>query len=209
MKICYRDLQNAASEILRHVGENEENAQIASEIMVVNDLRGVSTHGTNLLRMIAKRCEAKMLSLPSRVTVVSDNMATLILDGGDGLGQVAGYKAMNAAIEKARLYGLGMALIRNTNNVGSLGYYVHKTAMQDMAAIMMTNGNPSMCEQHQINTMQRFIWRLCISLLRRAYRFYSSVATLTSYYFKFFCSSGMPNIECSSRQNLPKRLVHW
>ncbi len=66
-----------------------------------------------------------------------------------------------------------------------------------------------LCEQHQINTMQRFIWRLCISLLRRAYRFYSSVTTLTSYYFKFFCSSGMPNIECSSRQNLPKRLVHW
>jgi len=144
MKICYRDLQNAAFEILRHVGENEENAQIASEIMVINDLRGVSTHGTNLLRMIAKRCEAKMLSLPTKVTVASEDMATSVLDGGDGLGQVAGYKAMNAAIEKARLYGLGMALIRNTNNVGSLGYYVYKTAMQDIAAIMMTNGNPSM-----------------------------------------------------------------
>ena len=144
MKIFYRDLQNAACEILRLVGESKENAQIASEIMVINDLRGISTHGTNLLRMIAKRCEAEMLSLPTRVVVVSEDMATLVLDGGDGLGQVAGYKMMNAAIEKAHLDGLGMALLRDTNNVGSLGYYVHKAAMQNMAAIMMTNGNPSM-----------------------------------------------------------------
>lgn len=144
MKIFYRDLQNAALEILRYVGENEENAQIASEIMVVNDLRGISTHGTNLLRMIAKRCDAGMLNLPTRVSVASDENATASLDGGDGLGQVAAYRAMNLAIEKSKKYGLGMVTVKNTNNVGSLGYYVHRATLERVAGIMMTNGNPSM-----------------------------------------------------------------
>lgn len=144
MKIFYRDLQHAAMEILRYLGESDENAQVASEVMIVNDLRGISTHGTNLLRMIEKRCKAKMLSLPTTVTVVSEDEATAVFDGGDGLGQVAGYTAINAAIEKARRHGLGMAVVRNTNNVGSLGYYVHRATVHNMAGIMMTNGNPSM-----------------------------------------------------------------
>lgn len=144
MKIFYRDLQNAALEILRYVGEKEENARIASEIMVVNDLRGISTHGTNLLRMIVKRYEAGMLQLPTIVATVSDEEAIALLDGGDGLGQVAAYAAMNLAIEKSKKYGLGMVTVRNTNNVGSLGYYVHKATLENMAGIMMTNGNPSM-----------------------------------------------------------------
>ena len=144
MKISYRDLQNATIEILRYLGESDENAQVASEVMIVNDLRGISTHGTNLLRMIAKRCKAKMLSLPTTVTVISEDETTAVFDGGDGLGQVAGYRAINAAIEKAKLHGVGMTVVRNTNNVGSLGYYVHRATAYDMAGIMMTNGNPSM-----------------------------------------------------------------
>jgi LDH2 family malate/lactate/ureidoglycolate dehydrogenase len=144
MKIAHDDLVRAALEILEGAGENPESANIVASILVSADLRGISTHGVNLLRMIVKRAEAGMLSLPTNVSIVSDDKATAVLDGGDGLGQLCAYRAMNLAIEKAKLFGLGMVAMRNTNNVGALGYYVHLAASKGMAGIMMTNGNPSM-----------------------------------------------------------------
>ena len=144
MKIAHDDLVKAALEILEGAGENPESANIVASILVSADLRGISTHGVNLLRMIVKRAEAGMLSLPTNVSIVSDDKATAVLDGGDGLGQLCAYRAMNLAIEKAKLFGLGMVAMRNTNNVGALGYYVHLAASKGMAGIMMTNGNPSM-----------------------------------------------------------------
>jgi LDH2 family malate/lactate/ureidoglycolate dehydrogenase len=144
MKIGIDNLEKATIDILKFLGEPVESAKVAAEILLTADMRGVSTHGTNLLRMAFKRVEAGMLSIPTKTTVVREDETTAVLDGNNGLGQIAAHEAMAMAIAKAKKYGLGMVLVRNTNNVGSLGYYVNKATTQGMAAIMMTNGNASM-----------------------------------------------------------------
>ena len=57
---------------------------------------------------------------------------------------VAGSMAIELAIEKAKQYGIGIVLIRNTNNVGSLACYTQKAAEQGMIAIMSCNSAPAM-----------------------------------------------------------------
>ncbi|MCX7026459.1 MAG: Ldh family oxidoreductase [Spirochaetes bacterium] len=144
MRIAEKLLRDAAKEILTGLGEERDSAEIAAEILVRSDMRGVSTHGINLLRQISKRTAAGMLKIPTKVEVVREDATTAILDGNDGLGQVAGYRAMRLSIEKAKSSGLGMVALRNTNNVGALGYYTSTAASSgDVIAICMTNGNPS------------------------------------------------------------------
>ncbi len=61
---------------------------------------------------------------------------------GSGRLRHAGASALSAA--KAKQAGLGMVVVRNTNNLGALGYYTAQAASRDgVVAILMTNGNPS------------------------------------------------------------------
>ncbi len=144
MRIDNKKLEKGAFEILIRMGESEENARIASGILVNADMRGISTHGVNLLRMVHNRVKAGMLQLPTRTTIVEDRNGTTVMDGNNGLGQVSAFHCMELSMEKAKKYGLSMVLLRKTNNIGALGYYTSAAARNGLIQILMTNGNPSM-----------------------------------------------------------------
>lgn len=143
MKIARDTLLEAARAILVRVGETEENAAIAADSLVRADMRGVSTHGINLLRLVAQRVDVGMLDLPTRVTAVSDFGASAVLDGNNGLGPVAAYKALELCGSKARQFGVAMVGLRNTNNIGALGCITGEAARTGLISIITTNGNPS------------------------------------------------------------------
>ena len=144
MKIPRESLFDAAKEILGLLGEESESARIAAEALVTADMRGISTHGVNLLRMMSERVAAGMLTVPTRVDVVAEDVTTAVLDGNNGIGQVAACRALRLSVEKAKSSGMGMVTLRNTNNIGALGYFTSSAAEHDgVASIVMTNGNPS------------------------------------------------------------------
>ncbi|GAB4221668.1 MAG: Ldh family oxidoreductase [Spirochaetales bacterium] len=144
MRIDSKNLEEGAFEILISMGEAEGNARIGARILVNADMRGISTHGVNLLRMVHKRVKAGMLQLPTRTTIVEDRNGTAVMDGNNGLGQISANYCLELAMEKAKKYGLSTVLLRKTNNIGALGYYSSKGAENGLIQILMTNGNPSM-----------------------------------------------------------------
>jgi LDH2 family malate/lactate/ureidoglycolate dehydrogenase len=144
MKINSEKLQSAAMDILMACGESRGNAGLAAEYMIRADLRGITTHGTYLLTPVYKRCLSKQLSLPTKTSVIESGAAVSVVDGGDGLGAVAGKKAVDLAIESAKKYGIGTVLIRNTNNIGSLACYTELAAKQGAIAFMCCNAAPAM-----------------------------------------------------------------
>lgn len=125
-------------------GESSENAAIVAQNLIKADARGITTHGTYLLTPIWERVQAKQLPLPTDARIVSDDGATAVVDGGDGLGAVAGMLAATTAMEKARQYGIASVLIRNTNNIGALACYTETAAKEGMIAIMGCNAAPAM-----------------------------------------------------------------
>ena len=144
MRVSEKALQDAAQEILIRLGEEQANARLAAEALVGADMRGVTTHGVHLLRLVAQRVEAGMLSLPTRFETLKEDAATAVLDGNNGLGQVAACRGIGLSAAKAKQAGLGMVVVRNTNNLGALGYYSSQAAsLHGVAAVVMTNGNPS------------------------------------------------------------------
>ncbi len=143
MLVKREKLLQIAKSALIHVGESEENAGIVAESMVKADMRGVTTHGTYLIDGIKKRKEGNQITLPTVVSVVSDSGATAVLDGNDGIGMVAAHKAADLAVEKAKAFGIGIVLIRNTNNVGTLSTYTQKVTDRGMIAFLCGNAAPS------------------------------------------------------------------
>jgi len=77
-----------------------------------------------------------------RVQVIKGTPSTALIDGGGGLGQPIGVRAMRLAIEKAREGGAGFVAVRNSNHYGIAGYYAIMALGSDCVGISMTNASP-------------------------------------------------------------------
>lgn len=76
--------------------------------------------------------------------VLSCRGVVLVCDAGNGWGQVAGIKAMELCMEKAKKYGAGIATIRGSNHFGIASYYTLAASKAGFIGIAMGNTGPSM-----------------------------------------------------------------
>ncbi|MFH1007949.1 MAG: Ldh family oxidoreductase [Candidatus Latescibacterota bacterium] len=136
-------LGEAVIEVLKGYGSAVDEASIVAESLVRAEMRGTDTHGLPYLKLLVERIEARMVLVPTRITVLQDDGATALFDGGNGIGQVAGWKAMETSIRKAREFGIGLTLVRNTNNLGFFAFYTMHAAEQGLVGIAMGNANAS------------------------------------------------------------------
>lgn len=144
MRIAYEKYQDIVQTMLEHMGEDSTNAKIAAGIIAVCDARGISTHGSHMLTLIYARRKVNQLQLPTQLTHISNQCATALLDGNDGLGQIAAYHATKLAIQKAKEFGVSNVMIRNTNNIGALGVYAEMIAREKMMGLIFSNASPAM-----------------------------------------------------------------
>lgn len=136
-------LKAYAVRFFRHYQVSEEDARIAAEILVTADLRGVDSHG--LIRLdtyYGSRLRAGKIDPNTPLKVLNETAATVAYDAGAGLGQVAGYRAMQRCIEKAGESGACMVTVRNSNHYGIAGYYAMMALPHDMIGISFTNSQP-------------------------------------------------------------------
>lgn len=134
-------LKEVVVEVLKGLGAGSDEAPVVAASLVRAEMRGTDTHGLPYLKLLVERVEARMVSLPTRVTTVKDDGATVLLDGGNGIGQFAGWTAMGTSIRKAREHGIGLTLVRRTNNLGFLAFYTLQAASQGFVGLTMGNAN--------------------------------------------------------------------
>jgi len=137
-------LRKVGLELLQTAGVGLQEAGLVAENLVAAELRGVPTHGINLLPAILERIEAGQMEVPTKLKVIADEQTITHIDGGNGFGQTAAAEGMRRCIEKARRFGTGFSLIRNTNNVGLLALYSLMAARQGLIGICACNGAASM-----------------------------------------------------------------
>jgi LDH2 family malate/lactate/ureidoglycolate dehydrogenase len=144
MKVQADRLNEIAIHILKGLNTAEEEAAVVAEALIKAELRGIDTHGVHLLTLLPERVEAGMLEIPTKLTVLKESGATALLDGGNGLGQAAAHRAMGISIRKAKEFGIGCCLVRNTNNIGMLSVYTLMAAQQKTVGIVMGNAAAAM-----------------------------------------------------------------
>jgi LDH2 family malate/lactate/ureidoglycolate dehydrogenase len=144
VRVSAEHLTAVSVAVLGAMGVDAGEAKTAADNLVMAERRGIATHGVNFLIPLADRIGRKLVIVPTKVTVLSDADAVAHLDGGNGLGQTAATQGMRLAIEKARRYGIGLVLIRNTNHIGLLAWYTLMAAREGLVGFSACNGAASM-----------------------------------------------------------------
>jgi LDH2 family malate/lactate/ureidoglycolate dehydrogenase len=115
------------------------DAEIAADVLVSADLRGINSHGVARLRRYVNGLKSGMMIARPDVQVVTETPATALVDAGAGLGHPVAYRAMDRAIQKALDVGVGFVSVRNSNHYGIAGYYAMMALEHDCIGISMTN----------------------------------------------------------------------
>ena len=125
-------------------GIPREDAEICADVLLESDKRGIESHGCNRFKPVyLDRIEAGIQNPVTNFEVVKETETTAVVDGHDGMGQVIGYKAMQMAIDKAKKYGMGMVVVRNSCHYGIAGYYTSMAASQGCIGMTGTNARPT------------------------------------------------------------------
>ena len=128
---------------LLKMGVPQQDAGIIADVLITSDLWGVQSHGVAHLKMYHERMKRGLQLPATRWTVVKDTPTTAVVDGGNGMGMVVGYHAMQLAIQKARQFGLGAVAVRNSSHYGIAGYYPLMAVKQGLVGLSVTNAHPS------------------------------------------------------------------
>jgi LDH2 family malate/lactate/ureidoglycolate dehydrogenase len=114
-------------------------AEITAGLMVRTDLRGVDSHGIGMLPRYHEHWQQGYVSMDAEPTVVQDDAAIALYDGGKGLGHYVSTLAMRRCLEKARLYGVGVVTVRNSNHYGAAANYAMMALEHDLIGLSTTN----------------------------------------------------------------------
>lgn len=127
---------------MRKMGLNRDQAAQAAEILVASDLRGIESHGVPRLDMYMEMFRRGIIKADATSIIERESGATALVNGGNGLGLVVGPPAMQLAIDKARVTGVGMVAVKNSSHFGIAGYYAGMALPHDMIGLAFTNASP-------------------------------------------------------------------
>ncbi|KAK8059893.1 Malate/L-lactate dehydrogenase [Apiospora saccharicola] len=138
------DAQTFAEAVLRGNGAPPEHARTVAECLVAADLRGVDTHGVNRLPSYMARVRAGVLEPAAGPTLTQVTPAAAQVDGRNTFGAVAGLAAVRAAVDMARVYGIGMVSVKHSNHFGMSAWLVQKALDEGMMSLVFTNSSPAL-----------------------------------------------------------------
>lgn len=135
-------------------GVPRKDAEICTDVLLESDRRGIESHGCNRFKPIyIDRIKAGIQNPVTNFEIVRETPTTAVVDGHNGMGQVIGYKAMTLAVKKAKEYGMGMVVVRNSCHYGIAGYYPSMACKEGCIGITGTNARPSVAPTFGVEGM--------------------------------------------------------
>ncbi len=154
-------LMEFVTEVFVKLGVPEDDAKIVADNLVTADLRGIESHGVQRLKRYVDGIKVGAVNIHPNIKIVKESPVFAVLDGDEALGQVAGYRGMKLAIEKAKKVGVGMVGVRNSNHYGIAGYYAYMAVKEELIGMSMTTSRPLVAHT---GAMEKFLGTSPISL---------------------------------------------
>lgn len=121
-------------------GFDPQQANEAAQVLQHADLAGHDTHGVaNLGNVYLAGVRSGEIDPAATPVWVHDHGACATLDAKAALGLLAGRQGMQRAIDKARDYGIGCVVVRNSSHFGAAGFYASLALEHGMLGMAMTN----------------------------------------------------------------------
>ena len=143
------DLNDLVRALLGAAGADSDDARLVAEQLVDAEARENRGQGLIRLRPYITWMRNGKIASPAELKVERQFGATLLLDGGNGWGQVVTTRAMTMCVERAQEHGVCLALVRNANHIGRLGYYVEAAASDGFVGLGRAMGRNQAHLRHE------------------------------------------------------------
>lgn len=142
MQANFFQLKQFVISVFTAIGCSEADAELAADVLVSADARGIDSHGVARLAGYVRLFDHGRLNTKPNIKILHESPSTTLLDGDRGLGLVVAPKAMEIACEKAAIAGTGWVAVQNSNHFGIAGYHAMKAVPQQMIGWAMTHAAP-------------------------------------------------------------------
>jgi LDH2 family malate/lactate/ureidoglycolate dehydrogenase len=140
--IGHRPLAEFGRAVLEAVKVPTGAATLVADSLVSANLRGVDSHGVQLLIWYTQQIQWGNIDIGTSGQVASENGSCMVYDGMNGLGQVVSDACCDHAIRLARAHGLGMVTARNSSHFGASAWWAQKIAAEGLIGMVTCNATP-------------------------------------------------------------------
>lgn len=137
-------LEDFTIRVFRALGMSEEHAALMGDHITWAHAHGHSWLGAPKIIQYGTRVRTEATSAVGEPVAVSESDAFTLLDGKNTFSQIAGVRAMELTVKKARRSGAAVSVLRNTTSAGALGYFALRAARRRMIGMVNNNAPPLM-----------------------------------------------------------------
>ncbi len=132
-------LQAFCSQVFQKMGVSAPDADIASEVLVAADARGIPSHGIARLPQYLTGIRTGGMIPGASIATLFESPTTLVVHAHGALGAPVSHATMTRVIDKARASGVALGCVKDSNHFGIAGYYAMMALHHNMLGIAMTN----------------------------------------------------------------------
>lgn len=132
-------LRDLGSQAFRGLGLAAADAEQVTEVLVLAELFGLTTHGLSRIESYGERLESGGIDSNAKVTHESLAPVVVRIDGHNAVGPLVGMKALQVGLETAKVYGACVVLANGSNHFGPVSPYAYLAAQQGFASIIGSN----------------------------------------------------------------------
>ena len=126
MTLSSEILTRFAYELLIAIKVPHPKAELVAKSLVAANLRGVDSHGLQLLPFYIELIAMGNIDIHTDGRVVSESGGSLVYDGQNGIGQWISEICCGHAIRLGRAHGVAMVVARESNHFGAAAFWAQR-----------------------------------------------------------------------------------
>jgi LDH2 family malate/lactate/ureidoglycolate dehydrogenase len=140
VRVPHDHLRSFTAGVFRDRGVPSARADTAATALLHGDLQGLGSHGlANLSRLYLPLLDSGRCDPGAEPGVVRDTGAAVHVDARAALGLWAAAEAMDLAVDKALVHGIGLVSVRGGTHFGCAGFHAARAAERGMIGIVASN----------------------------------------------------------------------
>jgi L-2-hydroxycarboxylate dehydrogenase (NAD+) len=132
-------LQTFCAQVFAALSLDAEDAQVAADVLVVADVRGIPSHGVARLPRYVHGLEIGLMHADAVPELIRETPTSLLIDAHGAMGAPVSARTMRAVTAKAAETGAAFGCVRDSNHFGIAGYYAMMALDSEMIGFAMTN----------------------------------------------------------------------
>jgi LDH2 family malate/lactate/ureidoglycolate dehydrogenase len=138
MQVALETARRMCQAVFTRIETPEHIARVAIEALIEANLRGIDSHGIQLLPLYLDLADKGRLHAGIEPEVVVETAASAVLDAHQGDGFYASMEATQRAVDKAQVCGLAAVVVRQNNHNGAISHYAIHAARNGLIGLAAT-----------------------------------------------------------------------